>query len=84
MQGARRPQAGFTLHAAQRGSLPGAAQAGGAQRPPAGAVRPLQVSSRHRRWRIIIIIKKINYHKQQGHRSTYKMFCVFNDKQRFR
>lgn len=54
VQGARRPQAGSTLHAAQRGSVPGAAQAGGAQRPPAGAVWSLQVSSRKRRWRIKI------------------------------
>lgn len=47
VQGARRPQAGSTLHAAQRGSVPGAAQAGGAQRPPAGAEWSLQVSSRN-------------------------------------
>lgn len=56
VQGAWRPQAGFTLNAAQCRSVLGAAPAGGAQRPPAGAVWPLQVSSRRRRWRIMTII----------------------------
>lgn len=44
MQGARRSEAGFTLPAAQRGSVPGAAHTGGAQRPPEGRLWPVQVS----------------------------------------
>lgn len=44
MQGARCSKAGFTLQTAQRGSVPGAAQAGGAQRPPEGRLRSVQVS----------------------------------------
>lgn len=36
MQGARSSEAGFTLQTAQRGSVPSAAQTGGAQRPPEG------------------------------------------------
>lgn len=44
VQGARRPEAGFTLQTAQRGSVPGAAQTGGAQRPPEGRLQPVQVS----------------------------------------
>lgn len=44
MQGARCSETGFTLPAAQRGSVPGAAQAGGARRPPEGGLRSVQVS----------------------------------------
>lgn len=43
MQGARRSEAGFTLQAAQRCSVPGAAHTGGAQRPPEGRLWPVQV-----------------------------------------
>lgn len=44
MQGARGSEAGFTFQAGQRGSVPGAAQTGGAQRPPEDRVQPVQVS----------------------------------------
>lgn len=44
VQGARRSEAGFTLPTAQRGSVPGEAQAGGARRPPEGGLRSVQVS----------------------------------------
>lgn len=44
MQGAGCSEAGFALQAAQRGSLPRAAQAGGARRPPEGRLQPGQVS----------------------------------------
>ena len=44
MQGARRSEAGSALQTAQRGSVPGAAQTGGAQRPPEGGLQSVQVS----------------------------------------
>lgn len=43
-QGARGSEAGSALYTAQRGSVPGAARAGGAQRPPEGWVWSVQVS----------------------------------------
>lgn len=42
--GARCSEAGFTLQTAQRGSVPRAAQTGGARRPPEGRLQPVQVS----------------------------------------
>lgn len=44
VQGALRSEAGFALATARRGSVPGAAPAGGAQRPPAGRLQSVQVS----------------------------------------
>lgn len=44
VQGAMCSEAGFTLQTARRGSVPGAAQTGGAQRPPEGRLQPVQVS----------------------------------------
>ena len=43
VQGARISEAGFTLQTAQRGSVPWAAQTGGAQRPPEGRLQSTQV-----------------------------------------
>lgn len=42
--GTGRAEAGFTLETAQRGGVSGAAETGGAQRPPAGRLRSVQVS----------------------------------------
>lgn len=42
--GAGWSEAGLTLHTAQRGSVPGAAPAGGEQRPPEDRLWSLQVS----------------------------------------
>lgn len=44
MQGAWCTEAGFTLQTAQRGSVPRAAQSGGAQCPPEGGLQSVQVS----------------------------------------
>lgn len=48
MQGARLPETGFTLQTAQRGTVPGAAQTGGARRPPEDGLQSVQVS--HTTW----------------------------------
>ncbi len=44
VQGAMCSEAGFALQTARRGSVPGAPQTGGAQRPPEGRLQSVQVS----------------------------------------
>lgn len=43
MQRAWISKTGFTLHAAQCGSVPGETHKGGTQRPPEGRLQPMQV-----------------------------------------